>query len=82
MPLLKYLATSGLDDATQVMLATVYLEVCRQIDTPSTTPRKLEQLRAEITERLLRLAAAGERDPVILKREALAEAMSKRRGLV
>ena len=71
MPLLRELEISQFDEPTRVTLATVYLEVCRQIDTRTIDPAVLENLRAEVSARLLRLARAGERNPDILKREAL-----------
>ena len=71
MPLLRELLASEFDEPTQVMLAAVYLEACREIDTATIDPALLEKLRAEVSERILRLARSGERNPNFLKREAL-----------
>ena len=69
--MLSELNPSSFDEATQVMLATTYLEACRQVDTVTTPSARLERFRDEIRARILQLAAAGERDALVIKREAL-----------
>lgn len=71
MPLRHEPLIADLDLETRVMLSQVYLEACRELDTPSKSIKQLDALRTEIGNRIVQLALAGERDPAIMKARAL-----------
>ena len=56
---------ADLDLETRVMLSQVYLEACRELDTPSKSIKQLDKLRSEIGNRVIQSALAGERDPAV-----------------
>lgn len=79
MPLRHEPLIANLDLETRVMLSQVYLEACRELDTPSKSIKQLDALRTEIGNRIIQLVIAGERDPAILKTQAL---MSVQSGVI
>ena len=76
MPLRHEPLIADLDLETRVMLSQVYLEACRELDTPSKSIKQLDKLRTEIADRIIHLAIAGERNPQNLKRLALMSVQS------
>lgn len=78
MPLRHEPLLADMDLDTRVMLSQVYLEACRDLDTPSKTLATLDQLRAKLGDIIVRLAVAGERNPTVIKAMAL-EALERAR---
>ena len=73
MPLRHEPQLADVDLDTRILLSQVYVEACRELDTPSMSTAALDKLRNELGNRLVQLALAGERDPGILKVKALEE---------